>query len=58
MRSKVTCIKTTIIKNLIDLQIYVRPLKQETKTLIKKEVALGMLESNIQHTLSLKQLNK
>jgi hypothetical protein len=57
MRSKVTCIKTTIIKNLIDLQIYVRPLKQETKTLIKKEVALGMLESNIQHTLSLKQLN-
>jgi hypothetical protein len=58
MRSKITCIKTTIIKNLIDLQIYVRPLKQETKTLIKKEIALGMLESNIQHTLSLKQLNK
>jgi hypothetical protein len=57
MRSKITCIKTTIIKNLIDLQIYVRPLKQETKTLIKKEVTLGMLESNIQHTLSLKQLN-
>lgn len=54
MRSKVACIKTTITKNLINIQIYVRPNKQETKTLIKKEVTLRMLESNIQHSLGRK----
>jgi hypothetical protein len=55
MCSKIACLKATAFKDFIDFQVYVRPNKQETKALIKKEVARGVLKGDIQHPLGIKQ---